>query len=867
MRFVFFLFPIFLQAQCLIPTDSYRLVCADEVRYADSIASGSRLYISSKNAFVTSPRSIFNLVNGYGQFFIQITNSANSQKVAINRAWVNRIDSTGAGKALIYIKDINVTFTTVESYSSVKDSAISCFKRAVASGLATLSDGDYGDVVVSGGGFVMTVDKPDLGLHNLADGDFSVVADSTALSLTNTRQITLQTKNIDGWISRYLQTNNSITLRTNATGKNSRIFVDSTGAQFQFVNGSNNASLRIGDSVAVRFNTSGSVGQVLTVTSIDGDGRLVINPKTKSGSLDSIANSSVTWAKLANPVKDSIQLIRGVDRGELSDSTFSIRADFPIDTSFTSEDTPFYTLEDSFTLVRFRNITVSLVANADTASRLSFPAADAAYEGVTFYVNGTGDGTTQLVFFNTDLNGTELLLTLGAGETVVVRVAQGDGGWIWVAVKSSAFTDRNGIISALPSGDVDITGAASSDLRIRNSRIQFDARMKIGADSSFIHDPAQDTTVIKGDIVLGKFCTNNTYPFSMRNAANSSTTLLIESGATTGYAGLKLVSYNLPSQIEFGGTTSKYLNFYNANNARNVLSVGTNTNARTVLVGNVNPAVNGALIVNDTITSGKGLVYFRKTSSSSTPILTLTSVGNDRHVFHDDGRVFFNNLGTGTATQTLGLTSSGQVVPYTQVFPTAHVSAIDANVDITAQVNSSITTYVSCYLSVLGDRTITLPAPSSTLAGRSVVTSYTAAGDGGYNLYWDATTGDFWYTNATTGIPGANALDGWNVGRFTTFVHVCRQINGTWYWVRDSYFDPFIGFSAVESKTSVTGTTLTFTSSIPTGAYLSSKVMLFKNGLLLAETTDYTITDNDPLTITLVSASISGDKWRYVFKY
>lgn len=297
MRFIFFLFPIFLQAQCLIPTDSYRLVCADEVRYADSIASGSRLYISSRNAFVTSPRSIFNLVNGYGQYFIQITNSANSQKVAINRAWVNRIDSTGAGKALIYIRDINVTFTTVESYSSVKDSAIACFQRAVASGLATLSDGDYGDVVVSGGGLVMTVDKPDLGLHNLADGDFSVVADSTALSLTNTRQITLQTKNINNWISRYLQNNNSLTLRTNSATKTSRIFVDSTGAQFQFVNGSNNASLKIGDSVAVRFNTSGSVGQVLTVTSVDGDGRLVINPKTGGSGT---ANCEQTLTKTAH---------------------------------------------------------------------------------------------------------------------------------------------------------------------------------------------------------------------------------------------------------------------------------------------------------------------------------------------------------------------------------------------------------------------------------------------------------------------------------------------------------------------------------------------------------------------------------------
>ena len=552
----------------------------------------------------------------------------------------------------------------------------------------------------------------------------------------------------------------------------------------------------------------------------------------------------------------------------LNDTSSAIRADFPIDTSFTSEDTPFYTIEDSFDITRFRNITVSLVANADTASRLSFPAADAAYEGVTFYVQGAyGEGNTQAVFFNTDLNGLDLLLNIGDGETVMIKVAESGGAWIWIAIKSSAFTDRNGIISALPDGDVDIDGATSSDLRIRDTRIQFDARMKIGADSSFIHDPAQDTTVIKGDIVLGKFCTNNTYPFSMRNAANSSTTFLIESGATTGYAGLKLVSYNLPSQIEFGGTTSKYLNFYNANNTRNVLSVGTNTNARTVLVGNVDPAVNGALIVNDTVSSGKGLVYFRKISSNSTPLLTLTSVSNDRFVFHDDGRAFFNNLGTGTATQTLGLTASGQVVPYTQVFPTAHVSAIDANVDISTQVNSSITTYVSCYLSTPGDRTITLPAPSSTLAGRSVITSYTAAGYGSYNLFWDAMSGDFWYTNATTGIPGSNALDGWNVGRFTTYVHVCRQINGTWYWVRDSYFDPFIGFNSVESKTSVTGTTLTFTNSIPDGAYSSAKVLLFKNGLLLAETTDYTITDNDPLTFTLVSASISGDKWKYVFKY
>lgn len=553
----------------------------------------------------------------------------------------------------------------------------------------------------------------------------------------------------------------------------------------------------------------------------------------------------------------------------LVDTAASIRADFPIDTSITSEDVSFYTLEDSFNIARFRYITVSLVATSGNTARVSFPVADEAYEHVTFYVQATNDnGTTGAVFFSSDLNGTQNTLSIGDGETVIIRVAQFNGGWMWIAVKSSSFTDRNGIISALPSGDVDITGAASSDLRIRNTRIQFDARMKIGADSSFIHDPAQDTTVIKGDIVLGKFCTNNTFPFSMRNASNASTTLLIESGATTGYSALKLVSYNLPSQIEFGGATSKYLNFYNANNSRNILSVGTNTNARTVLVGNVDPAVNGAFIVNDTVSSGKGLVYFRKISSNSTPILTLSSGSNDRHVFHDDGRVFFNNLGTGTATQTLGLTSSGQVVPYTQVFPTAHVAFIDANGDITTQVNSSINTYVTCYHTNSTIRTITIPQPSSTLAGRAIIVSYNAdaIGYGGVLLNSSATGNEFWGPNITTFVGESKAIVGTNLGAASSITFVCRQVNGAWYWALDGYYDPFVGLSATEEKTSVTGTTLTFTSSIPDGAYLSSKVQLFKNGSLLGSA-DYTITDNTPLTITLTSASISGDKWVFYFKY
>jgi len=556
---------------------------------------------------------------------------------------------------------------------------------------------------------------------------------------------------------------------------------------------------------------------------------------------------------------------------QLADTAASIRAKLPIDTTIRVINKGTgggYEIADSFQITRFRYITITLEATGTSASNCSFPAADSAYQGVTFYIQSTNSSTanTQCVFFNTDLNGTDLTLNLFNTETAVIRVAKQNGAWIWIAVKGY-LQDRNGIISALVEGDVDITGAASSDLRIRNTRIQFDAQMKIGSDSSFMHDPAVDTTVIKGDIVLGKFCSNNTFPFSMRNAASSSSVLLIESGATTGFAGLKLLSYNLPSQIEFGSATSKYLNFYNANNSRYVFSAGTNTNARTFLVGSIDPSVNGALIVNDTITSGKGLVYFRKIGSNSTPILTLTSVSNDRFVFHDDGRAFFNNLGTGTATQTLGITAAGQVVPYTQVLPTAHVSAIDANVDASTQINASINTYVTYYLTAGTSRTLTLPIPSSTLAGRSVILSYNATDFGYTGVILNTAAGydEFWNANASY-IGAASSFSGLNIGRQSTATWVCRQVNGTWYWVQDSYFDPSYTLAYDEYKTSVTGTTLTLTGSIETALFYDVKFMLFKNGLLLYPGIDYTISSTEPIVVTLTVAAISGDKFYLNYK-
>jgi len=556
----------------------------------------------------------------------------------------------------------------------------------------------------------------------------------------------------------------------------------------------------------------------------------------------------------------------------LNDSTAAIRADLTlIDTTITVENVT-YSIEDSIDLSRFRKIVFVLSANSSSAT-LRVPEASLDFKSTTIYVmalNSSG-GSCGLAFTGNDLNAFQLVSTITELETGIYSVSDNAmGGYMWIETKS-ANVDNDGIISALPLGDVDIDGATSSDLRIRDTRIQFDARMKIGADSSFIHDPTQDTTVIKGDIVLGKYATVNTYPFSMRNAASSSSTLLIESGATTGFGALKLTSYNLPSKIEYGSTSSSYLNFYNTYNSRNGLQLGTITNPRTVLIGytdsGTNWGSNGSLVVYDTVSSGKGLVTFKKVASNSTPILTLSSVANDRFVFHDDGRAFFNNLGTGTATQTLGLTASGQIVPYTQVYPTAHVSAIDANTDIVDEVNSSINTYVSYYLTSGTGRNLTLPEPSSTLAGRAVIVSYTAT-DFGYTgvvLNTASASSDFWAMNPSLA-GAAFTFAGINAGRQSTTMWVCRQINGSWYWAEEFTYDPSSTFVADERVTGITGTTLTFTESVELGIFNDIKFSLYKNGLFLSPGVDYTISSTEPVTITLLVAAISGDVFFFNYK-
>lgn len=187
----------------------------------------------------------------------------------------------------------------------------------------------------------------------------------------------------------------------------------------------------------------------------------------------------------------------------------------------------------------------------------------------------------------------------------------------------------------------------------------------LGSDSSFIHDPVQDTTKIGGTIQFGKpaaYPQSSSYPFTFRNPNNATTTILIESGRTSptgGSAGVQfLASGQFGGSIDFGTATSSDLTFYSYFAGKNLFNIGLSNfvtgNKNTILVGQIQDPIqwdfNGRLVIYDTITSGKALFLAKKVASSSTPIAMFSSSSNDRFTFNDDGTTRFHVYGTPATT-------------------------------------------------------------------------------------------------------------------------------------------------------------------------------------------------------------------------
>ena len=86
----------------------------------------------------------------------------------------------------------------------------------------------------------------------------------------------------------------------------------------------------------------------------------------------------------------------------------------------------------------------------------------------------------------TEASGWVKALTIGTGLSYSAGTLSSTGTWLKTELEAGR--------------DVDITGVASTDLRIRNTRIQFDNKFKVGSDSTFVHDATADTLYNYGNV-------------------------------------------------------------------------------------------------------------------------------------------------------------------------------------------------------------------------------------------------------------------------------------------------------------------------------------------------------------------------------
>jgi len=140
----------------------------------------------------------------------------------------------------------------------------------------------------------------------------------------------------------------------------------------------------------------------------------------------------------------------------------------------------------------------------------------------------TTDAPTRIV--GADSDGDLAAITVSTGLLISGGNLIATGASTWLKTELEA------------SRDVDITGGASTDFRIRNNtRTQFDGKFKIGSDSSFVHDPAQDTTYLKvtvrvksGSIILQNDVGDAYMTIQAQGAGNKESGIFMESRGAFG---------------------------------------------------------------------------------------------------------------------------------------------------------------------------------------------------------------------------------------------------------------------------------------------------------------------------------------------
>ncbi len=474
---------------------------------------------------------------------------------------------------------------------------------------------------------------------------------------------------------------------------------------------------------------------------------------------------------------------------------------------------------------------VILPTSSDTLKHTEFKVSLYAQDSTGGVINVTGFGGFAIYFDGTDIITQEPNISLFNRQTLTLNTVFHNSNYYWISEVSKdwlgeALAEEAATGITALTGDVTASGTGS-------------------VTATIAADAVTSAKILNSTIVSADIASQTVDSLDIKNS--SITTVKLETGAVTSAKVLdnSLTGSDLTYLTLRAGTTS---------NASLQLTSGSD---KTTLTG-------GEILYNGRFAVGIG--------SSKRRIATVNDAAAS------NGQI---PIGNGTdftvaaITAGTGLTvtnGSGSITIGETVAKVASVNMLDADVDISTQVNATLITHVNAYFTN-GLYTITAPAPSSGLVGRMIVVNCSATTIGyGYLINTASGTSEFWGVNPTSNptnyIPAAFASDGWNNTLYTTVTYTCRQINGTYYWVRDNFFDPFVGQNWYDYKTGVTGTTLTFDTYVPEGAYVQEKLRLYKNGLFMNLGVDYTVSDNYPLVVvSLVSAAISGDKWYFTYQY
>lgn len=495
------------------------------------------------------------------------------------------------------------------------------------------------------------------------------------------------------------------------------------------------------------------------------------------------------------------------------------------------------------TLGRYNRVSIIVLGETGFAQGVVMPSGSDTIRNTEFNITYLAEDTTsslQIAAFDgfalfysppTISDGGIVLRSLAHGKTATLRVIEQNGAWFWMSSVS-----QNIYLESIGEGGTGIT-AGTGDVTFSGTG---------SVTTTIAADAVTSAKILNGTIVSADIANQTVDSLDIKNGVITTVKIATDAVTSSRVLDNSLTGSDLTYLTLRAGTTS---------NASLQLTPGSD---KTTLTG-------GEILYN-----GSRVAVGIGSNKRRIPVTNDVSPSNGQIPIGNGSDYTVANITAGTGlTVTNG---SGSITVGETVAKVASVSMVNADVDISTQVNSTLITHVNGYYST-GLYTITIPVPSASLVGRMIIVNVNATAIGnGYLINSASGSNEFWGVNPTSNptnfAPAAFASDGWNVSLYTTVTYTCRQINSTYYWVRDTYFDTFWGQSWKGYKTAVTGTTLTFTEYVPDGAYVQEKLRLYKNGLFMIPGVDYTATDNYPaVTVTLTDAAISGDKWYFTYQY